>query len=163
MTTIKATIRNGRIEVDAPIDLPDGTELTIPIPNLVPPVGIQVYSALIVQGLPLQPEAVGKRLQAFYSRVDELYATSGGAAEPEDQKPGSEVFRYLKAATKATNDKYARADRGEIISKLILSMLPKAGTRQGPKPKKNRKSNGSFYISPDKLELASDLSTETTV
>src|SRR5712692_52079 len=95
MTTIKATIRNGRIEVDAPIDLPDGTELTIPIPNLVPPVGIQVYSALIVQGLPLQPEAVGKRLQAFYSRVDELYATSGGAAEPEDQKPGSEVFRYL--------------------------------------------------------------------
>jgi hypothetical protein len=35
MTTIKAIIRNGRIEVDGPIDLPDGTELTIPIP--VPP------------------------------------------------------------------------------------------------------------------------------
>jgi hypothetical protein len=32
MTTIKAIIRNGRIEVDEPIDLPDGTELTIPLP-----------------------------------------------------------------------------------------------------------------------------------
>ena len=32
MTTIKAIVRNGRIEVDEPIDLPDGTELTIPIP-----------------------------------------------------------------------------------------------------------------------------------
>ncbi|MFL5245214.1 MAG: hypothetical protein ACJ8FY_24195 [Gemmataceae bacterium] len=34
MTTIKAIVRNGRIEVDEPIDLPDGTELTIPIPVL---------------------------------------------------------------------------------------------------------------------------------
>ena len=33
MTTIKAVVRNGRIEVEVPIDLPDGTELTIPTPN----------------------------------------------------------------------------------------------------------------------------------
>ena len=33
MTTIKAVVRNGRIEVHDPIDLPDGTELTIPIPG----------------------------------------------------------------------------------------------------------------------------------
>lgn len=33
MTTIKAIVRNGRIEVDKPIDLPDGTELTIAIPE----------------------------------------------------------------------------------------------------------------------------------
>ena len=39
MTTIKAIIRNGRIEVDSPIDLPDGTELTIPIPVLPPAPG----------------------------------------------------------------------------------------------------------------------------
>jgi hypothetical protein len=32
MHTIKATVRNGRIEVDKQIDLPDGTELMIPIP-----------------------------------------------------------------------------------------------------------------------------------
>jgi hypothetical protein len=33
VTTIKAIVRNGRIEVDEPIDLPDGTQLTIPIPE----------------------------------------------------------------------------------------------------------------------------------
>jgi hypothetical protein len=39
MTTIKAIVRNGRIEVDEPIDLPDGTELRIPIPDPAPPFG----------------------------------------------------------------------------------------------------------------------------
>ncbi len=33
MTTIKATVRGGRLEVDQPINLPDGTELLIPLPN----------------------------------------------------------------------------------------------------------------------------------
>jgi hypothetical protein len=39
MTTIKAIVRNGRIEVDEPINLPDGTELTIPIPDLASNLG----------------------------------------------------------------------------------------------------------------------------
>ncbi len=33
MTTIKATIRNGRIEHQDRVPLPDGTELLIPLPN----------------------------------------------------------------------------------------------------------------------------------
>jgi hypothetical protein len=33
MTTIKATVRGGRLEVDEPINLPDGTELVIPLPD----------------------------------------------------------------------------------------------------------------------------------
>ena len=32
MTTIKAVVRNGRIETDEPIDLPEGTRLDIPMP-----------------------------------------------------------------------------------------------------------------------------------
>jgi len=36
MTTIKAIVRGGRLEVDEPIDLPDGTELLIPLPNGAP-------------------------------------------------------------------------------------------------------------------------------
>jgi hypothetical protein len=32
MSTIKAVVRNGRIETDEPLDLPDGTELLIPVP-----------------------------------------------------------------------------------------------------------------------------------
>ena len=34
MTLIKAVVRNGQIELEKPVDLPDGTELTIPIPDL---------------------------------------------------------------------------------------------------------------------------------
>jgi hypothetical protein len=33
MSTIKAVVRNGRIETEGPLDLPDGTELLIPIPD----------------------------------------------------------------------------------------------------------------------------------
>ncbi len=33
VNTITATVRGGRIEVDEPIDLPDGTELRIPLPD----------------------------------------------------------------------------------------------------------------------------------
>ena len=33
MTTIKATVRGGRLEVEEPINLPDGTELWLPLPN----------------------------------------------------------------------------------------------------------------------------------
>jgi hypothetical protein len=33
MTTIKAVVRHGRIEVENALNLPDGTELTIPIPD----------------------------------------------------------------------------------------------------------------------------------
>jgi hypothetical protein len=33
MTTIKAIVRSGRLEVDEPINLPDGTELTIALPD----------------------------------------------------------------------------------------------------------------------------------
>jgi hypothetical protein len=33
ITTIKAVVRNGRIEVLDAVDLPDGTELSIPIPG----------------------------------------------------------------------------------------------------------------------------------
>ncbi len=33
MMTIKATVRGGRLEVDEPINLPDGTELNITLPD----------------------------------------------------------------------------------------------------------------------------------
>lgn len=33
MNAIKAIVRNGRIETDGPLELPDGTELWIPMPN----------------------------------------------------------------------------------------------------------------------------------
>lgn len=41
MTTIKAVVRGGRLETSEPIDLPDGTELTIPVPSQPPALGIR--------------------------------------------------------------------------------------------------------------------------
>jgi hypothetical protein len=41
MTTIKAIVRAGRIELKEPIDLPDGTELTIPLPGLPETLGMR--------------------------------------------------------------------------------------------------------------------------
>ncbi len=35
MSSINAVVRNGRIETDEPLDLPEGTELTIPIPDRI--------------------------------------------------------------------------------------------------------------------------------
>jgi hypothetical protein len=34
MTTVKAVVRNGQIELEKPVDLPDGTVLIIPLPDL---------------------------------------------------------------------------------------------------------------------------------
>jgi hypothetical protein len=33
MNAIRAVVRNGRLETDEPINLPEGTELLIPLPN----------------------------------------------------------------------------------------------------------------------------------
>jgi hypothetical protein len=41
MTSIKAVVRDGRIETREPIDLPDGTELTIPLPDCGMPLGLR--------------------------------------------------------------------------------------------------------------------------
>src|SRR5262245_27414302 len=40
MTTIKAIVRKGKIKTDQPINLPDGTVLTIPIPDPSETLGI---------------------------------------------------------------------------------------------------------------------------
>ena len=41
MNTIRATVRDGRIEVDGPLNLPDGTELMIPLPDVRDTLGIR--------------------------------------------------------------------------------------------------------------------------
>jgi hypothetical protein len=58
-------------------------------------------------------------LQDFYDRVDGLYKGRTLPTESEVPKDAQTVFTYLKAATKATNDKYARVERAKIISELI--------------------------------------------
>jgi len=78
---------------------------------------VELYSALHNQNKKLDPLIVGKQLQRFFEEVDQAYAGSS-ARTPE-------VVTYLKAATKATNDKYARIERAQVIARLL-------GTKPGP-------------------------------
>jgi hypothetical protein len=65
MATIKAIIRNGRIEVAEPIDLPDGTELTIPLPGRAEILGIREEDGSD------NPEAIAAWL-AWYDALEPL-------------------------------------------------------------------------------------------
>jgi hypothetical protein len=88
---------------------------------------VELYSALVSRGEKLDAKDVGNVLQPFYDEVDDLFASAGAV---DASAHGAEVMRYLKAATKATNDKYARVERAEVISALIAGAQTK---HSGPK------------------------------
>lgn len=102
---------------------------------------VEIHSALVVRKLPLDPQSVGRKLIVFYDQVNGLFKGKKVPDEGEVPTGQEKVFNYLKAATKATNDKYARTERAEVISELILSTagesLPQpnadAGTTQAVK------------------------------
>jgi len=83
----------------------------------------------------LDPNAAGPRLNKLYAEVDELYKANPEGEASESLTVAPHVLRYMKAATKATNDKYARVDRAEVIAPLLV------GASTSPKrvAKKNEK------------------------
>jgi len=68
MTTIKAVVRNGRLEVRDPINLPDGTELTIPIPGPGQTHHVQE------EGVPDSPEVIEEWIR-WYDALEPLEFT----------------------------------------------------------------------------------------
>lgn len=72
----------------------------------------------------IDPETVGPRLSRFYDEVDALFEQPGDSPTPS--KSSADLANYLKAATKATNDKYARDARAEVISRIILGTSRRA-------------------------------------
>ena len=70
MTTIKAVVRNGRIEVDEPLDLPDGTVLQIPLPD---------DAAKAKDDEPMSPEEIQQVLAAM-DRMEPLRMTDAELA-----------------------------------------------------------------------------------
>ncbi len=86
---------------------------------------VELHTAVVVEKLELDSATVGPRLRGFYARVDEFYKARKLPLESEVPEDAQTVFAYLKAATKATNDKYARVERARIVSELI---------RQAPNP-----------------------------
>lgn len=85
---------------------------------------------------PLNAEKVGIVLGEFYEQVNEMFAMRAPDDELEKKAPNPNVFRYLKAATKATNDKYARIDRAEVISDLLESTIAKRSRTKRANSKK---------------------------
>jgi Protein of unknown function DUF262 len=92
---------------------------------------VEIHSALVVRKLPLDPRAVGRKLIAFYDQVNGLFKGKRIPDEGEIPTGQEQVFKYLKAATRATNDKYARMERAEVISELILTTV---GDTSPPQP-----------------------------
>ena len=102
----------------------------------------EIHTALIINKLTLDTVSVGNNLQDFFNKVAELYKT-GKSDEKRVDKFDSDVFQYLKASTKATNDKYARIDRANIIAKIISATVekpqkkhPKKASAKGAKDSK---------------------------
>jgi Protein of unknown function DUF262 len=82
---------------------------------------VELHKAIAVDGLMLDPATVGAALRNFYNLVDEMYRARELPEETEVPSGQEAVFKYLKAVTKASNDKYARIDRAEVISSVIRS------------------------------------------
>lgn len=84
---------------------------------------VELHKAIAVDRRTLDPALVGPTIKHFYGLVDEMYRPRK-LPDEEDVLSGQEsVFKYLKAATKASNDKYARVDRAEVIASLIRSTV----------------------------------------
>jgi Protein of unknown function DUF262 len=81
----------------------------------------------------LDPLTAGPRLTAFYDAVDALYKTDPAGVSGEARSVPEQVLRYMKAAAKASNDKYARVDRAEVIAPLLVAKP------EVPKPKGKKK------------------------
>lgn len=100
---------------------------------------VELYALLVTQKIPLEAEKVKRALDGFYAQVDELYVSGPEPEESTTAISASNVYRYLKAATKATNDKYARIDRAEVIAEVLESTLEApAKKREGRSSKKSK-------------------------
>ncbi len=82
---------------------------------------VEIHHALIVEKLQLTPAAVGTKLKSFFKSVEKVYDTKSEDNKQAFAALDNDARSYHKAATKATNDKYSRVIRGEIIGKIIKS------------------------------------------
>jgi proline dehydrogenase len=83
----------------------------------------------------LDPEKVKAVLVDFYSQVDTEAKLKRTNEDSVEKKQHSDVRRYVKAS----NDKYARVDRAEIIAEILQETLQaktvKSSTKKAPKKK----------------------------
>lgn len=99
---------------------------------------VELHHLLITERAKLDPKETGATLTAFYEEVTSTFSdprTKHDNSLPVDRVA---VAQYLKAATKATNDKYARVDRGVVLESVLRScLLPHS---KSPPERKRKKS-----------------------
>jgi Protein of unknown function DUF262 len=106
---------------------------------------VELHSAIIIRNLSLDPAVVGPRCTAFYEYVDEAFKDPKAVAPASLPVAKEDIQKYLKAGTKATNDKYARLDRAEVILKVLTAAFnpghaapPSVGTKPFKKARKGK-------------------------
>lgn len=102
---------------------------------------VEVYRRIAGKRLQPSPSAVGQKLGYFYEQV------AGFAKDPKTVLPkdvGADVREYQKFASKASDDGYARAERGRIIGAIIDATIQ---IESPPRPKKprGRKASGESH------------------
>ena len=90
---------------------------------------VEIHSAMFTRSLRLDPVSTGKMLTVFYDQIDAMFKSSKAKHNSSLPVRKEDMSTYLKAATKATNDKYARVDRATVVATVLDSI---AG--QGSKP-----------------------------
>ena len=94
MTTIKATVRNGRVEVKAPVDWPEGTEV------IVQPVANEETFGIREEDWPESPQALAEWLQ-WYDTLEPLVFTEEERAAWEAARRQQKEFEKATFAERA--------------------------------------------------------------
>lgn len=79
---------------------------------------VELDAALHTRKVAVTPTQLAPRLKQFYKEVNDLYDLTGGDEE-KVSSVDTDIFKYLKAATKATNDGYARSNRAEVLARVL--------------------------------------------
>jgi hypothetical protein len=82
---------------------------------------VETHHAVFKDRVDINLKRVGSKLAAFYRDVDKFDADD--EALPPDTDRGLALLSYLKAATRASTDRYSRVQRGMIIEAILKQGL----------------------------------------
>ena len=89
MSVLKATVRGGRIELDAPEDWPEGTEVRVEAVSITPTTGLRD------EDWPETPEAIARHLAAM-DRIEPWDITAEEGAEWEAARDAQKAFEKTR-------------------------------------------------------------------
>jgi hypothetical protein len=82
---------------------------------------VEAHHLLVTLQMQLDPAAAGVTLTRFYDHVSHQFKQPGAKHDTTLPVGAVDVARYLKAATKATTERYARVERSDVLQKVLRS------------------------------------------